>query len=83
MLRVFSCQVISVRQAVTEGFGPSEGMLSSGRLMLRPPILTGRENKIISVVVTVFLPVNNGIRFSLICFSGSCRYSSMSGVVRV
>ena len=44
-------------------------MLSSGRLMLRPPFLTGRENKILSVVVTVVLPVSDGIRFSLICCS--------------
>ena len=50
--------------------------------MLRPPFLMGRENKILSVVVTVLLPVRDEIRFSLICFSGTCRYSSMSGVVR-
>ena len=58
-------------------------LLSSGRVTLRPPFLTGKENKILSVVVSVFFPVGDGIKFSLISFSGSCGYSSMSGVVRV
>ena len=45
--------------------GLSFFLLYSGRVMWRPPLRTARENKIISVVVTLFLPVSDGNEFSL------------------
>ena len=81
MLRVFSSHRNGVIQTVTEGVGPSEVFFPSGSVMLRPPFLTGRENKLLSVVVKVFLSMMK-LDF-LISFSGFCRYSSMSSVVLV
>ena len=58
-------------------------LFSSGRVMLRPPFLTGRENETLSVVATLFFPVSDGIKISQISFSVSCRYSSLSGFIWV
>ena len=83
LLWVFSCHGIGVTQSPRDLDHLRLFLLSSGRVTLRPPFLTGKENKILSVVVSVFFRVGDGIKFSLISFSGSCGYSSMSGVVRV